>query len=137
MGREQEVLLPTSQIPDCDDQAMNVLGALWSDFQTHEEGSLGLLCGHDQMYEGFPPDNVKLPAVSYAMTQTGHRGMLTLIVWGEGPRAIHARIRKVLTQANQRGVTVRYITSGPVLYDERLRTICQRASYLVKVQKKA
>lgn len=114
---------------------MNVLGVLWSDFQSHEEGSLGVLCGPDQMYEGFPPDNVKLPAVSYSMTQTAHRGMLTLIVWGEGPRVIHGRIRKVLTKALLPGMMVRYITSGPILHDERLRTIYQRASYLVKVQK--
>jgi len=115
---------------------MNVLGAVWSDFQSREEGSLGVLCGPDQMYEGFPPDNVRLPAVSYAMTQVEHRGILTVVAWGDRMRPIHARIRRVLTAALLPGVTVRYITSGPVRFDERLRTRCQRASYLVKVQKR-
>lgn len=118
---------------------MNVLGILWSDFQIRENGSLGALCGPDQMYEGFPPDDVKLPAVSYAMTQTGHRGVLTVVAWGDTGeiRPIHGRIRKVLTKSPLLGVTVRYITSGPILHDEQLRTLCQRASYLVKVQKKS
>jgi len=98
------------------------------------------------MYEGFPPDDVKLPAVSYAMTQTGHRGVLTVVAWGDTGeiRPIHGRIRKVLTKSPLLGakspllgVTVRYITSGPILHDEQLRTLCQRASYLVKVQKKS
>ena len=115
---------------------MNVLGILWSDFQSHEEGSLGVLCGCDQLYEGFPPDNVKLPAVSYAMTQTEHRGILTVVAWGEALRPIHVRMRRVLTTALLVDVTVRYITSGPVRFDEKLRTCCQRASYLVKVRKR-
>ena len=115
---------------------MNVLGALWSDFQSREEGSLGLICGPDQMYEGFPPDSVRLPAVSYAMTQVEHRGILTVVAWGDALRPIHARIRRVLINSVVPGVTVRYITSGPVRFDERLRTGCQRASYLVKVKKR-
>ena len=114
---------------------MNLFGVLCSDFQSADEGSLGLLCGADRLVEGVPPDDTLLPAVSYNLELEGCQGLLTVIVWADEPRQIQARVRHVFQAALVPNMTVRYVTSGPIRYDDRLRSRFQRASYLVKIRK--
>lgn len=109
-----------------------ILDILRTDIQSQEEKSLGAL--HvSGLAQGFPPDDAKTPILTYSIAQDGPRAFLDLIVWGEDVKGIGGRVHSLLTKPLS-GVRVKYATSGPRLWDARLRTFCQRARYLIKIE---
>jgi hypothetical protein len=121
---------PTST-PFCIDMKSALIDAIQRSIDAGGDKSLGEI--YDKpLYEGFPPDYAEPPVITYGFTESGARGILTIIVWGGDFRKMHTRINSVLNKADLPRFRVKYMTSGPVQWDDRLRTFYQRASYLIK-----
>ncbi len=111
----------------------DIVNLLRTDMDSLAETSLGSLVGPGRLYHIIPED---VPAVTYSFAFDGNRSLLTVIVYGGDPQKIHTRVRKLLTESQSPGRTIKYITAGPRGWDRERSCFTQRATYLIKIAPK-
>lgn len=124
---------------------------LVNDSHSMTTGHLGQLCGYhattkpDIVFHAFPPERVKTPLLTYRINgEYGHFPrtiFVDILAWGGDTKKIHNRVYTLLHKRLQISATdwqikgVMFESAGPVLYDEKLKVLFQRARYWAKVLK--